>query len=907
MPDGPIRLYYQRLHDLHASAGWPSMRELQRASRSERRPRGINPTTIHDAFSLPRLARWAVVEEIVTRLGGDVDEFGRLWRHAREVQAREADLAVVAPGAPPPPAAVPRELPAEAFGFTGRRDQLKWLAELVAGDGTPVVVAVIAGTAGVGKTALAVHWAHQVSERFPDGQLYANLRGYARSDPVLPVEALAQFLRSLGVPADEIPTEQESAAARYRSLLADRRVLVVLDNAADAAQVRPLLPAGAGSLVLVTSRDRLSGLVAREGARRLSLDVLGADEAHLLLARILGADRVAAEPDATGELARACSFLPLALRLAAAAVIDRPGRRIADHVAELRRDTLAGLEIDDEQSGVRATFDLSYRALAPDLRRLFRLSGLVPGPDLTPESAAALVETTTTVAGRLLERLAAAHLLTEHSTGRYTSHDLLLQYAAESSRTEDTADVRQAALRRLFDRYLQRADAAARLLYPDRLRLPVPVAAVPAPAFDDAATAMAWLDAERGNLVAAIAYAAAHGPRSTAWLLADTLRSYFWLRMHTVDLTRATRDALRAAEADGDPRARASTLLSLSNIEHRQRRYVEAIAHCTAALALAERSGWEQGQATALGVLATVHRDAGKLEQAAEVYGRALTLYRRVGSLDGEALTLNHLARTYWYLARFPEALESATRALALRRQAGSRQAEQAGSQAEQAGSQAEQAGSRQAEQAGSRQTEQAGSRQTESRQAEAAALSTLGEICHATGRLDEALDHLSLALTLNRQAGDRGAEAYTLRDLAEVYRDHGQSRQALDLARTAVAQARLLGDVRIEADALNTLGTVYHHLGQERDAVQHHELALEQTRASHDPFPRIEAFLGLSAAWHGLGRAAEAREYGQRALTEARRTGFRILEKRADRLLGSWGRDDPQHRSEDAPHPGGE
>ncbi|MFY1669963.1 ATP-binding protein [Plantactinospora sp. WMMB334] len=869
VPDGPVRLFYERLHDLHASAGWPSMRELQRASRSARRPRGINPTTIHDAFSLPRLARWEVVEEIVTRLGGDVDEFGRLWRHAREAQAREADLAAVAPAGVPVAASgvsgstpVPRELPPEVFGFTGRSDQLKWLDELATGGGTPVLT-VIAGTAGVGKTALAVHWAHQAAERFPDGQLYANLRGHAPGDPVRPIEALLQFLRGLGVPADELPTEEDSAVARYRSLLADRRVLVVLDNAANAAQVRPLLPAGAGSLVLVTSRDRLSGLVAREGARRLSLDVLGADEAYLLLARILGADRVAVEPDAAGELARACSFLPLALRLAAAAVIDRPGRPIADYVADLHRDALAGLEIDDEPSGARATFELSYRALAPDVRRLFRFSGLVPGPDLTPECAAALVGTTESAAGRLLERLAAAHLLTEHSAGRYAGHDLLRQYAADRSRTEDSAQTRQAALRRLLDRYLRGADAAARRLYPHRLRLPVPpssapasgsddntTASAPVPDFHDDAAALAWLDAERGNLVAAIAYAADHGPRPVAWLLADTLRSYFWLRMQTVDLVRATTDAWRAAEADGDPRARAMTLLSLSNIDHRRRRYAEAIEHCTDALALAERAGWEQGQATAFGILATVYRDAGELERAAEVYGRTLTLYRRVGSLDGEALTLDHLARTYWYLARFPEALESATRALTLRRQTGSRQAE-------------------------------------------AAALDTLGEICHAAGRLDEALDHLSLALTLNRQVGDRGAEAYTLRDLAEVYRDRGQSRQALDLARTAVAQARLLGDVRIEADALNTLAAVYHHLGQERDAVTHHELTLEQTGASRDPFPRIEALIGLSAAWHGLGQREKAREYAHLALAEARRTGFRILAERAGKLV------DPQVRGE--------
>ena len=212
-------------------------------------------------------------------------------------------------------------------GFTGRHEHLKQLDELLPEDGrrdTAIVISTITGTAGVGKTALAVHWGHRVSDRFPDGQLYVDLRGHAQGEPVRPIDALAQFLRSLGVPAGEIPTEESAASARYRSLLAERRVLVLLDNAAEPAQVRPLLPASPGCLVLVTSRDRLSGLVARDGARRLSLDVLGADEAQLLLERILGGERVAAEPDAAAELARMCSYLPLALRIAAATLLDHP-------------------------------------------------------------------------------------------------------------------------------------------------------------------------------------------------------------------------------------------------------------------------------------------------------------------------------------------------------------------------------------------------------------------------------------------------------------------------------------------------------------------------------------------------------------------------------------------------------
>nr|MDT0658495.1 BTAD domain-containing putative transcriptional regulator [Micromonospora sp. DSM 115978] len=745
---------------------------------------------------------------------------------------------------PPPP--TPRQLPADVAGFTGRREHLKRLDELLPAHDhrvTSVVISTITGMAGIGKTALAVHWGHRVSDRFPDGQLYVDLRGHAPGEAVRPIDALAQFLASLGVPAGEIPTEGSAAAARYRSLLAGRRVLVLLDNAVDPAQIRPLLPASPGCLVLVTSRDRLSGLVARDGARRLSLDVLGADEAQLLLERILGGERTAAEPAATAELARVCFHLPLALRIAGAILLDHPGRRIQDLVVELRHDALSVLDADDEQYGVRATFALSYQALTADARRLFRLAGLAPVPDLTAEAAAALVDTTAPMAGRLLERLARAHLSTERGAGRYTSHDLLRQYAADRSHAEDTGAERQSALRRLFDWYLQGADAAAKVVYPDRLRLPVPPSGIHGPTFSTDAAALAWIDAERTNLVAAIVHAAEHGPRPTAWLLADTLRSYFLLRVHMVDLARATQAALRAAEAEGDLRAQAITLLSLSNIEHRQLRYPAAIAHSTTALDLAERTGWAQGQATALGVLATVYRDAGKIEEAAGVYGRALVLYRREDSRGGEALTLNHLARTYWYLGQFPEALESARQAVTLRREAGSREGE-------------------------------------------AAALDTLGEICHAAGLLDEAHQHLSQALTLTREIGDRGVEAYTLRDLAEVHRDRGEHREALDLAHAAVAQARLLGDIRIEMDALNTLAAVHHRLGQDREAMALHQQALELAGEGGDRFPQIEAFIGLAAVCHGLGHTEQAREYGHRALTAAGRSGFRILEDRARAVL---------------------
>jgi DNA-binding SARP family transcriptional activator len=366
------------------------------------------------------------------------------------------------PGHHPPAAGaaagpVPAQLPGNVADFTGRAYQLKeldeWaLAAEAGGPGSAAILAVV-GTAGAGKTALALRWGHSVRDRFPDGQLFVDLRGHSAAAPVPAMAALAQLLTGLGVPVEGIPADVASAAALYRSLLADRRVLVVLDDAAGPAQVRPLLPGGPGCVVLVTSRDRLSGLLAHEGAHRLTLDVLSPEEAHTLLIRTVGAELVRAEPDAVAALAAACSYLPLALRVAAANLADRPSPSIAGYVAELGvGDPLAVLEADgDARAAVRGSFDLSYRAVDPDARRLFRMLGLAPGPDVTAHAAAALIDVTPGHATRLLERLAGAHLVSQQAPGRYGSHELLRRFAAGRALDEEVPVEREAALRRLHD------------------------------------------------------------------------------------------------------------------------------------------------------------------------------------------------------------------------------------------------------------------------------------------------------------------------------------------------------------------------------------------------------------------------------------------------------------------------
>jgi DNA-binding SARP family transcriptional activator len=365
---------------------------------------------------------------------------------------------------PSPPATIvrtpwvtPAQLPADVPGFTGRDGYLERLDPLLPDTdpgATAVVISAIHGTAGIGKTALAVHWAHRIRQRFSDGQLYANLRGYADGPPVRPVEALAWFLTALGVPAGQIPSTVEEASGLYRSLLAGRRVLVLLDNARDADQVRALLPGSPGCLALVTSRDRLDGLVARDGAVPVPVDVLSSDEAHELLVRLLGPERVRSEPEPAAQLVDLCGQLPLALRIAAANLVARPRTSVAGYVDRLRADRLGPLDVvGDQQAGVKAAFDLSYLGLPEDARRMFRLLGLVPGPDLTGPAAAAMVGLDPAAAATILDRLAAAHLVDEHQAGRYTLHDLIRQYARQKATTEDSADDRRAALDRLQEHY----------------------------------------------------------------------------------------------------------------------------------------------------------------------------------------------------------------------------------------------------------------------------------------------------------------------------------------------------------------------------------------------------------------------------------------------------------------------
>ncbi|MEV6239272.1 BTAD domain-containing putative transcriptional regulator [Lentzea sp. NPDC051838] len=726
---------------------------------------------------------------------------------------------------------VPRQLPPKPPGFTGRAATLSTLDGLVPSGVDGVTIIAVSGTAGVGKTALAVHWAHRVRDAFPDGQLYVNLRGHSKGGAMPPIEVLAQFLTALEVPAERVPVDLETAAAMYRTLTTDRRVLVLLDNAAGPDQVRPLLPAGP-ACVVVTGRDRMTGLVALHGARQVTLDVLSPEDSLELLAHVLGPERIRAEPVAAAELAKLCAHLPLALRIAAANLADHPVRGISDHVADLRdSNVLSALAVQgDEQTAVSTAFDLSYAALPAAARRLFRLLSLAPGPDVRTEAVAALAGTDLETAARLLDRLAAAHLVEPHPPGRYGFHDLLRRYAAERAQVEEN-DL-DAARRRLYDWYLGGVDGAARLLYPHMLRLSVPESVSRLP--PGVTEASAWLDAELGNLVAAVR----DGPRPAVWLLADSLRGYFWMCTRQVEWLAVAVAALVAAEQEGGPRERAAARLSLADLYFRQGRYGDAVHHYTHAQLQARQAGWVEAQAAVLGNLGLVYWQSGRLDAAAVRFRRCLALSRAVGQPAGEAVALANLGLVHWEMGLLAEAAEHYT--LALRRY-----------------------------------------RQIGSHYGEALNLGNLGQTQRARGLHTEAVDLLTRAIALHHETGNRSGEALAHSWLAATLLDLDRSGEALSHARTGLSLAQETGDPRPEVEALAALAAVDVRLGHRADAVRRYRQALGLVRSTGDRYPEIDILLGLATVTADESLARQA-------LTLAERAGFRALRDQASALLAT-------------------
>lgn len=686
-------------------------RELDRSMREQL---GLEP-----GVRLQRLHR-AILQDEPWLLTGEEDDFDRAGGMPRWSRST-----------------IPAQLPTEPVAFAGRTMELAEMDRLLLGgtsDGMSIVV--LSGTAGVGKTGLAVRWAHRMADQFPDGQLFADLRGWSSDPPISVHSVLAGFLRALGAPPAQVPAGLDEAAALYRSLLAGRRLLVVLDNAQDERQVRPLLPGAAGCAALVTSRNHLAGLVAAEGAQSITLDLLTAAEARQLLAGRVGSQRVEAEPQEVDEIITRCAGLPLALGVAAAQAAIRPDLPLAALAAELRQTSggLAAFSSNDAATNMRAVLSWSYRALSPAAARLFRLLGLHPGADFGTWSAASLAGVAREEVRPLLAELADANLVSQGGAGRHRLHDLLRAYATElvsEEADQEGGDEGRTALRRVLDHYLHTAQAASQLLRPDPGTLSPPEPGTRPEPIVDPADALAWFTAEHAVLVAAVEQAASAGfdaPASDlAWALEAFLdRHGHWSEMattQTIALAAAGRlaDRIRQARAD---RGLARAYLFLG-------RYDEAYAHCQHALALFDDLADPVGSAHIHRILAWLYEAQRQYRKALDHAKQAHALFATAGHSAGHADTLNQVGWLHALRGNYREAITHSARALTLQEERGSERGQ-------------------------------------------AAALDSLGFAHHQLGHHDQAIIYYQRSLALLRELQDRYNQTEVLTHLGDAHHTVG-------------------------------------------------------------------------------------------------------------------------------------
>ncbi|MFC4072063.1 AfsR/SARP family transcriptional regulator [Actinoplanes subglobosus] len=691
----------------------------------------------------------------------------------------------------PPPA----ELPGEVAGFTGRQAESAELDRL-AGSGQRIVV--VSGTAGVGKTSLAVRWGHRARDRFPDGQLYVDLRGYHPEQPVTAGDALAGLLRSLGLTADQIPPGLAERSARLRSLLAGRRMLLLLDNAATVDQVRPLLPGAGACVTLVTSRDSLAGLVAGQGADRLELDLLPLADAVALVGRLLRS-RAGDEATAVAALAVRCARLPLALRIAAELALMR-GTPLSDLVGELS-DRHRSLDVlatgDDPQTDVAVVLSWSYGHLPPHAARVFRLLGVHPGPDIDGHALTALCGD----ARPAVDVLTRAHLIRRTDTDRYVLHDLLQAYAARLAAADDESEQ---ALDRLLRYYRLAAQTAAETMYPAERRRLVdsPAPAGPGPLLDTAARSLAWLDTERANLVATAVHAERHGRPEHTTALTLVLLRYVEAGGHHDEAATLHTHALRAAARLGDPRQEAHLETNFAVILAQQGRYPEAELRLRRAAATTTDPA---ARARALGNLGHLHERQGRYAEAAGLLAEAIVLCRTAGDATGEARALGNLGQVLLRQDRPGEAADRLSAAVVINRRIGDAVGE-------------------------------------------AYALISLAHIALRDGAHDRAAALSGTALTLCRGNNEPGGEGYALNALGLARLGAGDHDTAVDLLRQALVTFSRLGERAGEADAGNSLGEALAAAGLPSQARAHHESALALAVEIGDHHQRERAVRGLSS-----------------------------------------------------------
>ena len=715
-------------------------------------------------------------------------------------------------------------LPRDVPDFTGRTAEL----DEVLAAGRPAAggaLVCVAGMAGVGKTALAVHAAHRLAPRFPDGQLFVDLHGYSEGYlPVDPAAALGTLLTELGIAGERIPDGLEDRAALWRAELAARRALVVVDNAAGAEQLTQLLPVGAGCLLIVTSRRRLAGIGA---ASTVELDVLPEQAALTLFAHAVGGARSAAEPAAAAEVVRLCGCLPVAIRIAAARLRQRPFWTVAQLAERLGDEHRRLTELTSTDRSVAASFVLSHRQLPEVPRRLFRLLGLVPGPDADEYAAAALAGAVSPPQLRsALADLLDAHLLMQRVPDRVTFHDLLRQHARRSARLADSAAERHAATTRLLDYYLHTAAAAADRIMPNRRAGAVDLCTRPAhaPAFAGRNEAVDWLLAERVNLMAAVSHAAHHGWPRHAWQLAHALWWFFHLRGYTADLLATQSVALSAVHASGDTRGEATVLTDLGGAFAQSGQPAEAVPLLERALALHRAGGDRLSEAAALLNLSGAYFRLGRDVAAIDRGYQARDVYAELGDGWGQATALNNVGIAYNQAGEPGSALARLAEALRIRERLG-------------------------------------GSPGL------ARVLSNYGWSCQLLGRYQDALRCLREALECNRESGSRWDEGSILSDMGVTHARLGDFASAFECHQQALTMIRPMAQRGIEGELRNKAGDSYLLAEEFATALDHYQRASVLAAQAGESYQRARALDGIARCQLALGRLAGARRHWMQAL----------------------------------------
>ena len=800
---------------------------------------------------------WHSVAALAGALGlqdEDRDEFARAARSGSKPADPGADASLVQSGdrsersagaGQSGVAAGARLLPAAVSHFTGRAEELEALSALLSqtrGKQT-VMICALAGMAGVGKTALAVRWARQVVHLFPDGQLYVNLRGYDPDQPVSAADALAGFLRALGVPGQQIPDGVDERAGLYRSRLVGQRMLVLLDNARDGEQVRPLLPGDPGCVVIVTSRDALAGLVATDGARRMDLDLLPPHDAVTLL-RVLIGRRAEENPPAIAEMARQCARLPLALRIAAELAAARPEAPLADLVTELAAAQLDQLDAGEQRADVRAVFSWSVRHLPDDAAEAFALVGLHPGADLDAHAAAALTGTTTAETSRVLGQLHRASLIQAAGPNRYGMHDLLRAYAREQATAGDRSGQAGQALTRLFDYYLAAATAAMNVAFPAEAdRRPVVAGTtLVLPEVPGEAEARAWLDAERANLTAVVTHCAGHGWPQHATKLAGALYKYLLDSSYLPEAEVIYRHSAQAARRSGDLVAEGKALNGLGSICTVKGRGHDAVGYYRAALDAYRGCGNQLVQAQVLGNLAITEHDLRNYPASVAYFRQAEAIYEDAGDQSGVARVLALLAGPEIELGSYDDADSHLRRALPALAETGDTAYE-------------------------------------------GCALGLMGQLNLSRSQPSEAAKYFTRAITVCRRVNYRAGAANGLRGLGQVSLYQADWQQAIAHLRQAIDLYQEAGDRLGETLALRNLATALRQAGQ--PAASHAELqaALQLAAETGNTYQQASIHSELADHHDAIGQAEQARPHWQRAMHLYTQLGAPEADKARSRL----------------------